>query len=166
MENNIIIEPEDVVRDIETVFLQNGMCVEVRNLTQEEVKEDVMYSDNFPMLTNEYTEESPHTVEIDESKFLNDENYREHWFRVSYGPSIVFVCIRNLGNNIEISAIETSTNYRNMGFGGKVVSGIERHALLNDFEYVVLSPYDSNAESFWENIGYEKAETGRMFKKM
>lgn len=166
MENNIIIEPEYVVSDIEEEFLQDGMCVEIENLTQDEVKEDIMYSDDFPMLTNERTDESPNMVEIDESKFLNDENYSKHWFRVSYGGSIVFVCIRNLGNNIEILAIETNTGYRNMGFGGKVVSGIERYALFNNFEYVVLSPYDSNAESFWTNIGYEKAETGRMFKKM
>lgn len=166
MENNITIEPQDVVESIETAFTYNGMCVDVANLTQEEVKDELMYSDKFPMLTNEYTEESPHTVEVDESKFLNDKCYRKHWFRVAYGCSIVFVCIRNLGNNIEISAIETSTDCRNMGFGGRVVSGIEEYALLNNFEYVVLSPYDSNAENFWENIGYEKAETGRMFKKM
>lgn len=166
MENDFIIEVQDVVNCIEETFTYEGMCVEVTNPTQEDVKEEVIYSERFPMLANEYTEESHHTVDPEESKFLNDENYREHWFRIAYGPGIVFVCIKRLGNNIEISAIETNTDYRNMGFGSIVVAGIERYAFLNDFEYVVLSPYDSLAENFWTNNDYTKAETGRMFKKM
>lgn len=161
------IEPIYLINDIEQNFNNKGMCcVEIDCYTQQEVKESLIYESGFPMLTNEYTNESPYEVDIDTSKFLNDEYYDTYWFRISNGVTIVYVCIKPIGEDLEISAIETNNSYRNMGFGGTVIGGIELFALSNGFNSIVVSAFDSESERFWENNYYEKDElSGKMIKK-
>lgn len=166
MEKNRIIDPDTVKVEIENEFLDNGMCVEVECMTQDEVKEELMYSSDFPMLTNESTGDSPYSVEIDESKFLNDSNYLNSWFSVNYCGVVVFVCLKVSENDVVISAIETNNSYRHMGYGSRAIKGVERYALMDDFDRIVVRPFDSSAEEFWENRGYEMCDDGKMVKNV
>ena len=115
MEKNKIIDKDAVKNEIESEFLDNGMCVEVEILTQEDVKKELMYSSNFPMLTNETTDNITSNVDIEKSKFLNDKLYEDNWFSVNYCDIIVLFCLRVSEDNIVISAIETNSGFRYMG---------------------------------------------------
>lgn len=166
MEKNRIIDPDTVKSEIENEYLDNGMYAEVEFMTQEEVKEELMYSSDFPMLTNESTGDSPYRVEIDESKFLNDSNYSTYWFSVNFCGVVVIVCLMASGDDVVISAIETNSGYRGMGYGTKAVYGVERYALMDSFKRVVLRPFDSSAEEFWNNRGYKMCDDGKMVKNV
>ena len=64
--------------EIENSFMNNGIVIEVEHITQYDVKERIRYlTEDFCMLTTESTEDSCFDVEPNESKFLNDDNYRD-----------------------------------------------------------------------------------------
>lgn len=160
------IDVYDLITKIEENFLDNGFIFEVTNITQDEVKEDIRYHDDFKMLANEFTNDSQFSVEIDESKFLNDKNYEKDWFKIFYGDDIIYVCLRNDEENVEISAIEVNKNYRGDGFGKIVVEAIENYATNQKFKGVKVYSFDTEAESFWNHLGYFDNGNGYLYKEV
>lgn len=156
----------DVITEIEENFHDNGFVFEVTNMTQDEVKEDIRYQDGFKMLANEFTNGSQFSVEIDESKFLNDKNYEKDWFKIAYGDDIIYVCLRNDEENVEISAFEVNKTCRGNGFGRIVVEGIEKYARNRSFNGIKMQAFDTKAESFWNHLGYFDNGNGYLYKEV
>ena len=161
------IDVDGLVRCIEKSFMNNGFLFDVTSVTQEEVKDELIFNSGFGMIANEASEDSDFDVDIDESKFVNDKFYKENWAKVTYGDNtIAFVCINTEGDNLLISAMEINAFYRNYGFGKIIAKGIEMYAEEDGFERIVLHSFDTEAESFWEYIGYAQSDCGRMYKNI
>lgn len=154
--------------EIENSFMDNGIVVDVEHITQYDVKERIRYlTEDFCMLTTESTEDSCFDVEPNESKFLNDDNYRDDWFCVSYGDFLAFICVKiDECENLLISALEVGSRFRGQGFGKNIVEAVESYAFMNKIEKVYVHAFDSNAEKFWENMGYEYGPDGKMYKNI
>lgn len=165
MNMKTILDTYDLAQSIEEFCMdEKSIVFFVEPLTQREVKERIEYDDNFKMLTCEINCDTSFSVTPDESKFLNDELYKDGWIMCSYGDYVVVICVKNKGNNLEISAMEVSEAYKGMGFGKVVVEAIERYAFDNGMDGVTLKSFDSSAHSFWEHMGYEDTEDGSMVK--
>lgn len=161
------IDVDSLVSCVENSFMDNGVVFEVTSVTQKEVKDEIFFDSKFKMLSNEATNDSEFDVDIDDSKFMNDKFYRENWIRVSYGDIIAFACVNTEGmNNLLISAIEVCEDNRGDGFGRMLVEGIESYARSDGFESVVIHSFDTEAEGFWEHIGYLEGNCGKMYKNL
>lgn len=160
------IDVHYVITEIEENFQNNGLSFEVINVTQDEVKEDIRYQDGFRMLANEFTNDSQFIVDIDESKFLNDKKYEKDWFKILYGDDIIYVCLRNDEENVEISAVEVNNLYRGSGFGKIVVEAIENYATNQNFKGVKVYSFDTEAEFFWNHMGYFYNENEYLYKEV
>lgn len=161
------ISIDGIITSLEESFMDNGMMFDVSSISQSDVKEEIGFDPMFKMLNSEYTKDSKFTVSSDESKFLNDKFYRNHWIMISYGYRIAFICVDGEGEDILISAIEVSEDCRGEGFGKMIVDGIENYAGNNGFERVVVYPFDTDSKSFWRHIDYEESEfSNRMYKNV
>lgn len=157
----------DLVNEIESGFQNRGCAFFVQVLSQKEVKEELLSNGSFDMLTNEKTDDTMFSVEISESRFLNDESYDKTWVKVYLGDIISFVCVDTVGDNLSILAIEVSRFYRNYGFGKILVKSIENFANKSGFNCVEVSPFDESSRKFWECLGYEESERStKMYKKI
>ena len=157
----------DLVREIENGFQNRGCAFFVQVLSQREVKEELLLNGSFDMLTNEKTDDTIFSVEINESRFLNDNSYDKTWVKVYLGDIISYVCVDTVGDNLSILAIEVSRFYRNYGFGKTLVRSIEKFANRSGFNCIEVSPFDENSRKFWEYLGYEESERStKMYKKI
>lgn len=125
--------------------------------------------DKFPMISFEFTNDSNIQVDVDESKFLNDPMHQGTWI---YGTDIfdeddiVFVVnLKSQDNILYIDTLEVNTDHRKRGLGGRLVSIIENVA-CNYFDYVVVSPFDTDAMNFWNHIGYIEDNRGNWVRDL
>ena len=123
-------------------------------LTQNEIKELMVngLSNEFPMVSYEYTPDTSFEVDIDESKFLNDEVHNGAWVMIENMCLINFMEIN--GNVLEIDAFEMSENYRNSGYARKILNEIE-HVSGQYYEKIKVTPFDDDAQNFWEHFNYK-----------
>lgn len=157
----------ELVHEIESGFQNRGCAFFVQVLSQKQVKEELLLNGSFDMLTNEKTDDTMFSVEINESRFLNDESYDKTWVKVYLGDIVSFVCVDTVGDNLSILAIEVSRFYRNYGFGKTLVKSIEKFANRSGFNCVEVSPFDESSRKFWEYLGYEESERStKMYKKI
>ena len=144
----------------------------VTSTSQEDVKECIQKGncqDMFPMVSNEFTNDSGFTVSIDESKFLNDKDYHYTWIIGSDNEDNMkfLLCIREYEREktLSIEAFEVNKDMRGYGIGGNVVSVIESVA-QNFFKFISVSPFDTEALNFWEHMEYEESKNGHWVKKL
>lgn len=144
----------------------------VTSTSQEDVKKCIQKGncqDMFPMVSNEFTNDSRFTVSIDESKFLNDKDYHYTWIIGSDNEDNMkfLLCIREYEREktLSIEAFEVNKDMRGYGIGGNVVSVIESVA-QNFFKFISVSPFDTEAMNFWNHMEYEESKNGHWVKKL
>lgn len=154
---------EDFVERIENI------CPNVNICRQSEVFDILKETDSFeqfPMISYEYTEDSQFSVEIDESKFLNDKSHDGTWIIGMDDDTINFIINLKATNNIlHIDAFEVNKDMRGQEIGGNVISMIESVAYTH-FDKIVVSPFDTSATEFWEHLGYIENENGEFVKSV
>ena len=144
----------------------------VTEADQKYVKEHILvddYQDMFPMVSNEFTNDSGFTVDINESKFLNDKDYNYTWLiGKDYDENINYVlCLKSYEKEktLSIEAFEVNKDMRGQGIGANVISVIESVA-QNYFNFITVSPFDTDAINFWEHMEYEEGKNGKWVKKL
>ena len=122
---------------------------------------------NFPMISFEHTDDSSFYVDISESKFLNDPSHAGTWIVGSNYDEIAFIVnLKNWnGSLLEIDALEIRDELRGQGFGSNVISVIESVA-EQYFDSIVVSPFDTDAQNFWNKMDYEEGYNGYWVKKL
>lgn len=145
-------------------YLDSELWLSSKIIDQKELKyllkED--YPDEFPMTCYEHTNESGFEVSIDESKFLNDEIHDGDWIMIQ---NICVMRIEPDNNILEIDSFEISENYRNEGFGRKIIEGIE-HVSKSYYDTIRVVPFDENAKDFWKHLEYQEDKDERLYKKL
>ena len=139
---------------------------------QEYVKDHILMDDcqdMFPMVSNEFTNDSGFTVDINESKFLNDGDYDCTWLvGCDYDDNMKYLlCLKSYGKarTLSIEAFEVNKSMRGQGLGANVVSVVESVA-EKYFDFISVSPFDTDAINFWEHMEYEEANNGKWIKKL
>lgn len=142
---------DDLTERLNTIF--DGVQI----LDQKSVKGHLVFLDmtrKFPMICNEYTQDSNIDVDIDESKFLNDKSYNGIWILGGSEDTIDFIlCLKTYEQILFIDVLEVNSEMRNQGIGGNVVSIIESVA-EQYFSAIFVSPFDTDAINFWEHMEY------------
>lgn len=144
----------------------------VTEADQEYVKEHILADDcqdMFPMVSNEFTTDSWFTVDINESKFLNDGDYDCTWLvGCDYDDNMSYVlCLKSYGKDktLSIEAFEVNKDMRGQGIGANVISVIES-AVQNYFDFISVSPFDTDAINFWEHMEYVEGKNGKWIKML
>lgn len=139
---------------------------------QKYVKKRILEDDcqeMFPMVSNEFTSDSGFFVDIDESKFLNDSDYACTWIVGNdYDDNVKFLlCLDTYDKEktLSIEVFEVNRSMRGQGLGANVISVIESFA-ENHYDYISISPFDTDAINFWEHMGYEECRNGHWVKKL
>ena len=145
-------------------YLDSELWLSSKIIDQKELKyllkED--YPDEFPMTCYEYTNESEFEVSIDESKFLNDETHSGDWIMIQ---NICVMRIEPDNNVLEIDSFEIGENYRNEGFGRKIIEGLE-HVSKSYYDTIRVIPFDENAKYFWKHLEYKEDKDEKLYKKI
>lgn len=141
----------------ETIADKFGWNSEV--LYQEDVKsfmQEHIDDDSFPMICREYTKDSIFDTILDDSKFLNWEEYDHFWVSVD---DTTFLCLHEISNAtiLVIDVIEVHENFRGQNIGKTLVKIIETCG-EGFFKQIIVQPYDSSSELFWKHMGYEENE--------
>lgn len=151
--------------------LERNDKFEIQVMNQQELKiffEDNYeeYSDCFPMICFEYTDDSPNDeVNFEESKFLNDDEHDGTWLLgYQHGEVVFIMCLINDNDELEIDTFEVSKQYRGNKFGSYIVDEIE-YIASDYFDKVYISPFDTNALNFWKKQGYKGISGGYYVKK-
>lgn len=114
----------------------------------------------FPMICFEETNDSPIKVLPAESKFLTDPEHRGTWMIGMEGDAINYImCLKSQGDTLYIDTFEVNKELRGQGVAGNVISVIESVAELY-FKYLLASPFDTDAISFWEHMDYVEGKNG------
>lgn len=152
---------EDIEIDLENLA-PNIDCV---NQTELKTLLRGSYND-FPMICFERTTDSNVEVSPNESKFLNDPSHKGNWF-IGYDDDEIYFIInlKDEGKVVEIDTFEVNQNKRNMKLGSSVVDAIE-NALSCEYDYIEISPFDTDAINFWEHMGYQEGNNGYWIKKL
>lgn len=104
--------------------------------------------DNFPLLKS-YTENGEFPFLFKESKYIV----------FDYKPSTDFikaVCIYDIvDDTIAIKLFEVNKKFRHMGIGSRAM---ERLLLECGVKKIALDAKDSDAEKFWQAMGFEKVD--------
>lgn len=109
----------------------------------------------FPMISFEKSQDSPFSVSVNESKFINDPIHDGVWMiGEKDGYNAFILNLKDYGNDVEIDAFEVNASMRRQGIAGTVVRDIEE-TMVSEGRNLVLTPFDSDAESFWLHMGYE-----------
>ena len=129
-------------------------------LSQSELKNKIQvngYETCFPMISYEKSCDNSIISDINESLFLNDSDYDNDWIGIyKDGELFSFICLQNgEDEDIDIGAFEINTEYRGQGYAKKIINIFENCAYDNDYVRVCLTPFDSNASSFWEYMDYD-----------
>ena len=131
----------------------------VKTIDQQSLKNSIILfgcQDKFPMVCSEYTPDSNFSVDIDESKFLNDRCYNGTWIVGCDDDTINFlICLKIYGQILSIDVLEINEDMRGQGLGGNIVSIIESVAEIY-YPTISISPFDTDALNFWEHMEYYK----------
>ena len=150
---------DDFLEHVESDLGMFGEIVsqqELKYLLKEE------YPDDFTMISYEYTDESKFEVSIDESKFLNDETHGGDWIMIQ---NICVMRIEPNDNVLEIDSFEISENYRNEGFGRKIITVLE-NVSKSYYNTIMAIPFDESAKDFWKHLEYRENNDERLYKKL
>lgn len=157
---------DDLVERLETVVDVVKVCEQHDIL---DYIDDYDYKEgcnHFPMICFETSNDNCFNVQTSESKFLYDPMYKGTWIIGIENDTIAFImCLRNINSLLHIDAFEVNTDMRGQGVGGNVVSVIESIS-ENYFENIAVSPFDTDAMSFWEHMEYEEGNNGYWLKDM
>lgn len=123
--------------------------------------------EHFPMVCYEHTNDSSFEVDMSESKFLNDSAHIGTWLMGINEDEIIFVLnLKNKGNStLEIDALEVRDELRGQGLGANIVAVIESVA-EQYYNEIIVSPFDTDAQVFWEKMDYEWRNDGSLIKKL
>ena len=114
----------------------------------------------FPMICFEETNDSSFRTFPSESKFLTDPEHRGTWVIGSEDGIINFImCLKSEGSNLYIDTFETNKDLRGQGIAGNIISVVESVAEMY-FKYILVSPFDTDAISFWEHMEYQEGKNG------
>lgn len=156
---------DDLVESLESCTSTGVKVCEQKDVKTELVNQDLL--DRFPMISFEKTNDSQFLVDVDESKFLNDPGHQGSWILASDWDDVplFIINLKSKGNILYIDALEVNVDERGQGLGGRVVSIIENVA-CNYFDYVVISPFDTDAINFWEHMGYIEDDKGNWVRDL
>lgn len=153
---------EDLIMSLENV-VSDVSCVNQRELKFLLRK----FHKEFPMISFERTNDSNNEVNPEESQFLNNSDHDGHWFIGFDEDNICFVVnLKDTYDCLEIDAFEVNDTKRGMGLGSNVVSVIESAAEDEGYNFVKISPFDTDAINFWEHMEYREGNNGYWFKKL
>lgn len=154
-----------LIEDIELEL--DGLAPNIDCVDQDELKVLLRGSYNdFPMISFERTTDSNVEVSPKESRFLNDSSHEGNWF-IGYDDDDIYFII-NLKDDrqtIEIDTFEVNIHKRNMKLGSSVVDAVE-NAVSGNYDYIEISPFDTDAINFWEHMGYREGNNGYWIKKL
>ena len=138
-----------------TENIENNMCLYCEIKSQFEIFQILNGKEtDFPMISFEKTDDSDFTVDVIDSKFLNDEIYDFNWIVISDDTDIIgLMCIGYYTDYIKIEVFEINKNYRNLGYAKQIIENFE-NSIENNKCDIRLVPYDTSAMSFWEHMGY------------
>ena len=137
-----------------------------QDYVKDRVQEDYNY-EQFPMVCFEETGDSNFTMDIDHSRFLNNKDYDLDWFvGTDYDANPVYLlCLKTAGNCISVEAFEVNKSMRHQGIGANVISIVESIASTY-YDFISVSPFDTNAINFWEHMEYVEGKNGQWIKKL
>jgi len=123
--------------------------------------------DRFPMICYEHTNDSNFEVDLSETKFLNDPIHAGTWIMGINDDEIVFILNLKNRNNIsfEIDVFEVRDELRGSGIGSNLIAVVESVA-EEYYKCIVVSPFDTDAQNFWEKMEYETMHTGNLIKRL
>lgn len=157
---------DDVIERLETVSDTIHVCEQCDVL---DYIKDFDYKNGcscFPMICFEETNDSSFKVDPSESKFLNDPEHRGTWIIGSDGGIISFImCLKSQGAALYIDTFETNKDLRGQGIAGNVIAVVESVA-EQYFKYLLVSPFDTDAISFWEHMEYVEGKNGYWAKEL
>lgn len=121
--------------------------------------------DDFPMTCFEYTPDSDFTVDIMESKFLNDESHDGNWLIIHNNDDTIGVLnIKEHDKIIEVDVFEINVKYRKNGYGKQFINILE-NVSKEYFDMITLVPFDSSSTDFWEYMNYKDNGYDGWFEK-
>jgi GNAT superfamily N-acetyltransferase len=122
--------------------------------------------DRFPMISYEHTRDSIFEVEISESKFLNDLSHIGTWIMGTNEDELIFILnLKSKGDILEIDAFEIRDELRGQGLGSNILAVIESVA-EQYYNAIAVSPFDTDAQNFWECMEYEEWRDGYLIKQL
>lgn len=129
-------------------------------MNQNEVKEYIIDNEVetcFPMICEEKSHDTDFIVDINESLFLNKDDYKHNWLCICNEFGVIsLMCVHsNNVHDITIDAFEINTEYRNQKYAKQLVEVFENCVYDNQFKYIFLTSFDSHSYSFWEHMNYE-----------
>ena len=147
-------------------------CLNIHcDLCDQEFIKDLLVSNKitsmYPMISYESTNDSDIEVTPDESRFLNDESYKDNWI-VVYNDDAEDICLIQLTDHntktIELSVFEMCDQKRVFGYARDILDFFEWF-LFNFYEEIVISPFDTDAMNFWSHRGYINNNNGLYIKQ-
>lgn len=154
---------DDLTERLETVF--DGVQI----LDQKSMKGHLALldmTDQFPMVSYEYTPDSNFEATVDESKFLNDKSYNGTWIIGGAENTIDFIlCLKSYEQMLFIDVFEVNKEMRGQGTGANVIS-ITESVAGEYFSKILVSPFDTDAINFWEHMEYFNEKNGNWVKPL
>lgn len=154
---------EDFLLDFKYKIMEE--CGNADILSQQEVyhllNADWEYADGFPMISYEETPDSDFHANLQTSNFLHGLSYGWNckWVCMSNWSDVVgLLCLSCSYETLKIEAFEINMMFRRFGYSRKILEILESVAETNDYERIEVSAYDSQAESYWEHMGYIRTE--------
>lgn len=158
---------DDLVERLETTT-----CTNVRVCEQKDIVDIISEFDpqeglnDFPMVCFETSTDCQFNVPSSESKFLHSKDYNCTWIAGCDDDCVNFlICLKSVENTIHIEAFEVNVNMRGDGLGGTIVTVIESIAEMY-YDYVVVSPFDTDAMNFWGHMEYKETRWGTWVKDL
>ena len=156
---------DDLVERLESVVDTVRVCKQSEVL---DYIDDYDYEDgcnHFPMLCFEVSSDNDFDVDSSESKFLYDSAYNGTWIIGSEDDINFIMCLKSNGNSLYIDAFEVNIDMRGQGIAGDVLSVLESVA-ENYFKNILITPFDSDAISFWEHMEFKEGNNGYWVKEL
>lgn len=154
---------DNLVERLESVTCTNVYIQSQKNILRTLEINDCI--DNFPMVCYEHTSDSNVEVDKSESKFLNDSAHNGLWLVGCDDDTVVFLlCLKDSPGGVEIDVLEVNSNRRGESFGKNIVDTVELIAEDYACEYILISPFDTDAINFWEHMGYVEGRYGNWVK--
>lgn len=150
------------IKDFESRIEDAGYCID--RISQKDLMDlmsgDKDLADNFPMICYEHTDDSVFESTIHDSTFINDKIHDGDWFIIGNEDEVF--CILNLqqrGSILIIDTIEVSIEHRGKGIASDIIYVIE--SVAEDYYGAIeVSPFDTSAINFWENMDYVEQNNG------